>query len=220
MKLHHRTAIVALALLVATATAHAQTASLGNTASGLADGDSPTILDLLAIQGGQPAPFDAGIGSELFGPDLDATFTFTYVAPVNPILSATLELGIFDHDSAAAGSQLLLFEVGGIDVTALMNAQFEASGGGDNEYNVYAIDLPASVFADFADGSTEVTITLQAPGQQTSIFAPFDVTETNGNAGHLIYSTLDIVAPAVPTPAALPAGLAAMLLLAARRRAS
>lgn len=217
MILHYRSAIVALGIVLTASMAHAQTASLGNTASGLSDGDTPGILTIAAAQAGQPTPFDAGNGNEVLGPNFSVAYTFNYAPTVDPIVSAVFEIGIFDHDSAASGSQLLLLSIDGEDLTSLMDIQFEASGGGDNEYNVYSINLPGSIFADLADGVANVVLDLDGPGQQTNILLG-GVSETTTNAAHLIYSTLDISAPAVPTPAALPVGLIGLGALAMRRR--
>ena len=79
--------------------AHAATitTTLGNDTPGFNDGDTPPLVpDILNAQSGQPAPFDVGIGHELFGPDFSASWTFNYGALLDPIQSADITIGILD----------------------------------------------------------------------------------------------------------------------------
>ena len=198
----------------------------GNASPGFNDGDTPTLLDLLAAQGGQPAPFDAGIGNELIGPNFGAAWMHTSFGPItDPIVSATMSIGIADHDSAAGGDQVASFLVDGADGTGLLNGLFNGTGGGDNEYNVYSFDVLALIGAPaLADGTVNVSLALQPPGLQTNILFG-GVSDTDFNAAFLIFSSLEIVTqdqtgPPVPAPA--PATLALLALgllgLGARRR--
>lgn len=190
---------VALILLFSVAVgAHATliTTTLGNDSPGFNNGDKPNLFpDILNAQAGQPAPFDQGYGHELLGPNFSAFWTFNYVALLDPILSANIKIGIIDHDSAASGSQLAQFFVDGNDFTSGLDAIFEGSGGTDNEYNVYTINLGVGVFADLVDGSVSVALDLLEPGLQTPLFplpGPNPAEETLFNAAHLIFSTLSI----------------------------
>lgn len=184
--------LFSLAILAPSAQAGLVTAELGNTAPGILDGDVPPLIPtLLNIQNGQPAPFDAGIGSELFGNAPSVNWTFNYAAIIDPIVSATLSLAVADHDSSASGDQVEAFTLDGQDQTATLNALFEANGGsGDGEYNIYDIDL-AALFTELADGVFSVDLDIGGNGLQTSILNG-DVTETTSNGYHLIYSTLNI----------------------------
>jgi hypothetical protein len=42
---------------------------------------------------------------------------------------------------------LALFTIGGVDLTAALNALFEAHGGAQNQANIYSLALPNSVLA-------------------------------------------------------------------------
>lgn len=211
------------------ATAATITTSIGNTASGLSDGDIPDGFLLGGIQGGQTPPFDQSCGSDLFG-NCSAAWSFSYGAIADPISSASLTLGIVDHDSAASGSQLSLYTLDGNSLTAALDAQFEAVGDGlDGMYNVYTIDL-VGLFANLTDGSALISLALALPGLQTCTlpFAcpgetlPF-VSETATNGANLIFSTLtietqDITIPPVPIPAAAPLFLSAIAAFGLYRR--
>jgi hypothetical protein len=194
-----------LAMLLAGSVAQAVVVTLGNDAPGFDDGDVPTTPELAAAQSGSPAPFDTGLGNDVLASigDFSASWTFSYVAPADPISSASLTIGIADHDSAAAGSQLSSFVIDGNGLTAELDALFEAAGGaGDGEYRVYALDLPGSLFADLADGSASVALGLTGPGLVTPLFPlpgpnPPEPTDTNG--AHLVFARLEVEAVPEPT---------------------
>lgn len=205
--------------------------SLGNIGHGLSDGDTPTTVALSAIQSGQPVPFDTGIGSDVlaFLPN-SATWTFNYATIVDPILSATLSFGIADHDSAGAGSQLDSFILDGTDFTTTLDALFEGSGGGDMEFNIYSLNLSATIFASLADGSFTAFLDLGGSGLALNILTG-QIVDTAGNGFHLLYSTLTINTrdSGGPTPVPEPAGLllfalatlalsGSRLVIASRRR--
>jgi len=191
-------------LFLLTGTTAAQAASisttLGNASSGLSDGDVPTTLQLSGIQSGQAAPFDTGIGNELFT-NFSASWTFNYGIPIDPIGGAFIRIGIADHDSAASGDQVSIFSIDGLDLTADLNTAFEGHGGTDGEYNIYTIALSGSSLAALADGQATLQLTLQGPGLQTALpFLGGGVSETSFNGAHLVFSTLEITA--VPLPGA------------------
>jgi hypothetical protein len=178
---------------------------LGNTASSLNDGDKPSVVpDLVGAQGGQPAPFDMGYGTDgLFAGNFMQGWTHNYAPIVDTILSATVRIGIADHDSAASGSQLGLFTLDGNPLTTELDALFEAGGGADTEYNVYSLALPGSIFADLADGSMTAQLNLAGPGLVTPLIplpGPNPPTETTTNGAFLIFSTLEIETGVVPVP--------------------
>ena len=230
-----RTKILTATFLLAlggfqTATAAIITTTLGNNAPGFADGSTPPLAPplfdpgadtILKAQSGQASPFDAGKGSDLFG-DLSELWTFNYAAITDTIVSASLALGIVDHDSAAGGDQVALYEIDDNGLTSALNTEFEAAGGGDGEYNVYTLNLGSSVFTDLADGMSIIELTLLGPGLQTALLGGA-VTETTYNGAHLIFSTLTIetqdpTIPAVPIPAAAPLFLSAIAAFGLYRR--
>ena len=192
------------------------TGSIGNTASGLSDGDIPTGEQIGIIIAGQAAPFfDQSCGADVLANpgNCSAIWSLSVVGAItDPILSASLTLGIVDHDSDADGSQLGSFTVDGNSLTGALDAEFEGAGGFDGMYNVYTIDL-AGFFADLADGSALISLALAGPGLQTCTFdlicpgAPV-VSDTPFNGANLIFSTLtietlDSTIPPVPLPAAV-----------------
>jgi hypothetical protein len=210
------------------------TGSIGNTASGLSDGDTPTGGELNSIQVGQAAPFfDQSCGADVLANpgNCSANWSLSVVGAItDPILSASLTLGIVDHDSDAGGSQLGSFSLDTLsDLTALLDTEFETTGGLDGMYNVYTIDL-AGFFAYLADGSALISLALQGNGLQTCTLAfacpgkplPF-VSETGFNGANLIFSTLtietlDSTIPPVPLPAAAPLFKSALFLMGIYRR--
>jgi hypothetical protein len=213
-KLLTATLLLALGGLQAAAAA-TFTGSIGNTASGLSDGDIPTGEQIGIIIAGQAAPFfDQSCGADVLG-DCSANWSLSVGGAItDPILSASLTLGIVDHDSDADGSQLGSFTVDGNSLTGALDAEFEGAGGFDGMYNVYTIDL-AGFFADLADGSALISLALQGNGLQTCTLSfacqgetlPF-VSETPFNGANLIFSTLtietlDSTIPPVPLPAAV-----------------
>ena len=185
-------AAIVITAVSASASAAIITVPLGNTSSGLVDGDTPTTVALAGIQGGQPSPFDSGIGSDAlsFLPNA-AAFSFLYAAITDTILSATLTIEIADHDSAGAGSQLDNFSLDGTDFTSELDTLFEASGGDDMEFNSYTLTLASSFFASLADGTLNVDLDLGGTGLAFSIVGG-SIVATAGNGFHLISSTLVI----------------------------
>jgi len=201
------------------------TASLGNIASGFIDGDTPAVFLVGGAQGGQPAPFDQSYGTDgLFGGNFSQNWTFNYATISDLILSASLTIGIYDHDSSASASQLASYSIDGNDLTTNLNNLFEAGGGAaDAQYNVYTIALlGAGLFSDLADGSSTVSLALKGNGLVPDLFGG-GFTETSTNGANLIFSTLNIETQdtqAVPEPGSLAlASLGCLLLGIVRRRA-
>ena len=201
------------------------TTTLGNNASGFNDGDTPTVPEIGTAQAGQPAPFNTSKGADLLGPNLSESWTFNYGAIADPILSASLTLGIVDHDSSATGDQLSLFEINNNSLFTELNTLFEAAGGsGDKTYKEYSINLPNSFLAGLAPGTATVELDLTGPGLLPDLFGGGFV-ESSFNGAFLIFSTLTIetedeVVPEVPTPPALALALLGFGMMAWRRRRS
>lgn len=196
--------------------------SLGNTAPGFGDGDILAVPVVGVAQGGQAAPFNGPCGSELFG-SCSTSWTHNYSALADPISSASITIGIYDHDSAATGNQLASFVVEGIDFSASLDAMFEVAGDGeDRMYNEYTVNLVASVFAALADGSALISIALAGPGLVENLLLG-QIVDSATNGANLIFSTLTIetddpTIPAVPIPAAAPLFLSALAIMGLYRR--
>jgi len=171
--------------------------TLGNSSPGFNDGDTPSLVAILAAQSGQPAPFNAGIGNEVLGPSFSALWTFSYSAIVDPITQAWITIGIVDHDSSSPGSQVALFSGDAVVLTTELDTLLEASGGANNMYNVYKLTLPGSIFTNLADGSAAFTLTLQGPVLTPPLLGGDPVEEPH-NAATLIYSTLEISTDPIP----------------------
>lgn len=205
-------AVLALAATLAMpqlANAAVITSDLGNTLPGIIDSATPTLIEIAAIQGGEPAPFDQGYGVDLpplfgSGSNFEKSWTHDFGPIVDPILSATITFGIIDHDSAAPGSQLALFTLDGNPRTVELDALFEAGGGsGDQEYNVYSLALPGSFFADLTDGLMMAQLNLDGPGSVPTLFpigGSNPPTETATNGAFLIFSTLEIETDVLSVP--------------------
>jgi hypothetical protein len=145
-----------------------------------------------AASADDPAPFDQIIGND-FGSPLSANWTFNY--PATPAVDATITLGIVDHDSQATGNQVASFLLEGNDLTALLNAKFEASGGAQVEANVYSVTIPAAAWGALADGSATFSLALQGPGLQDGGL------ETTSNGAGLDFARLQFIP--VPEPSGL-----------------
>jgi hypothetical protein len=144
-----------------------------------------SAANFTAASVGEPAPFDDVRGSD-YGDPFNATWTFHY-SPLSSVSSATLILGIVDHDSAAPGSQISSFTLDSIDITSILNNLFESHGGSQGECNVYNINLPISTFSNLSDGIATFSLTLKGPGLQ------YDGNTTIGNGAGLDFATLTVV---------------------------
>lgn len=222
-------AVLLIGLLGASAMAQAGMImnTLGNAMPGFNDGDTPTAPQVGTAQGGQPAPFNQPFGSDVLVGlgNFSQSWTHSYGAITDPILSATIMIGIYDHDSSATGSQLASFTFEGADLTATLNPFFEAAGeGAEAQYDVYSLMLPASTFAGLADGMAAGALSLQGPGLVIPLFplpGPNPPTETTTNGANLIFSKLQITtqdAPAVPEPSTLAISLLGLGMLGWRQR--
>lgn len=198
--------------------------SLGNTSPGFNDGETPPVLDIINAISGQPAPFDQSYGNDPLGTVLTGSWTFnSYGAILETIVQATITVAIQGHESASPGSQLASFLLDGMSLTTEMNDLFENHGGGQDEYNVYTLTIPNTLYSELADGSATFYIELQGPVEKVSIVDGSTVTN-DGNGGFLIYSTLDISTEAagngdIPEPATMALlATGAAGLIAKRRR--
>lgn len=178
--------------------------SLGDTAPGFANGAHPTSATVLAALTGS-APFNAFCGSD-GSLNCSANWTFNFSIPTGQTVNAaTLTLGIFDIDSAAAGNQVASYMLGTTDLTATFNVVSESLNGGggatNSEYDVLTLAIPSAAFATLQGGSATVSLALQGPGLGV-------IGATPDNGAGLVFSTLD-VQTAEPTPE--PASLALVL---------
>jgi hypothetical protein len=150
---------------------------------------------------GNPVPFNGVIGSDPNGPNFSASWMFSYSPIAQTIVSATLEIGIYDISSMAPGNQVASYTEGtttsGItDLTALLNAVSEGlhgnTGAVRNEYDLLTISLPSASFADLALGHPTISLALQGPGLGV-------LGTTTFNGAGIDFSTLTITTEAVPT---------------------
>src|SRR5271165_3727790 len=105
------------------AAAQAVTLTLGK--QHFVDGQKPVgpgTFDTVAA--GEPAPFNAFIGSNPTGPNFSATWAYTYTAP-STISGATLTLGIVDGDSQAPQDTVASFTLDSIDLAGPLNTVFD-----------------------------------------------------------------------------------------------
>lgn len=194
MKLVTHAAITALLCTMPTV-ALGTTVTLGD--QDFADGALVAgVAAFLAPQAGEPAPIGTFFGSD-FGPSGSASWTFVF-APA-AVSSGVLTMGLFDHDSAAPGTQVASFSVDGVDLTAALNALLEAHGGTQAEDNVYTLGLSGAALAALSDGSATFSLTMQGPGLQGTPGTTATLTDFNG-AG-LDFTSLRI--EGVPEPATL-----------------
>jgi hypothetical protein len=165
---------------------------------------------------GQPAPFNAIIGSDIAGPDFSGAWTFHYtLAAGETITGASIAIGVWDGDSQAAGNQVGSFSLNStVDLTAPLNTAFEGHGGATGEYDVYSATIPTSAFASLASGSATFSLALEAPG-----LGVLGTTDFNGAGAD--FSTLQLVTSTpvtIPEPATWGMLAAAAALAAIGRR--
>jgi hypothetical protein len=209
-------ALAAFALSVPGA-AYAVSITLGD--QDFADGALVSnVAAFSAPQVGEPAPFGLFLGSDVGTGNFSASWTFNYGA--GAVTSASIAFGIFDHDSAATGNQLVSYSVDGIDLTAALNALFEAPGvGTQDEVNVFTLALSGAALAALADGSATFSLSLQAPALCGAPGTTADCSPVEGNGAGLDFSTLDFTqAQVVSEPATLALLGIALAGLGFRRR--
>jgi hypothetical protein len=167
-----------------------------------------------AAQIGEPAPIGTILGSDDGdqGSNGAASFTFNYAAGVPQ--SASITIGLLDHDSQAPGSQVDSFSVDGVDLTVAFDALLESHGGAQIEYNVYTLNLTGAALAVLSDGSATFSLGLKGPGL-SSRGPPANFTAFN--AFGLDFAQLTVV-PEPETYALLLAGLGALGCATPRRR--
>jgi hypothetical protein len=185
--------VVAAGMLFCPAWAGAATVTAGN--QDFTDDTFVTLTDFNNASVGEPAPFHQFCGGDPANfPNCSASWSFV-LAPPSTVTGASLAIGMYDHDSAAAGDQVALLTVGGVDVTAAFNALLNATGGTQTEYNVYTLNLPAAVFAAIASGTVPVVLNFQGPGLGGQIGSSASTLPNNGVG--LDFSTLTVA----PEPA-------------------
>ena len=148
--------------------------------------------------GGEPAPFNAISGGDATA-NMNVSFTFSYGAIADPITAASILISLYEGESSAPGSQLALFRLNGsILLTALLDAQMEATPGVSSQINFYTVTLPSTAFASLAGGTATFDLQLQGPG--LGVLGPTDF-----NGGGLDFARLtlrtDPITPEVPEPA-------------------
>jgi hypothetical protein len=154
------------------------------------------------------------------------SFDLSSIGPERPG-AVRIELGLYDHDSAAPGSQLGYFllnpgSTSASDLTGQLASLFEAPGIGEHqEYNVFGFDLPPSAVESLLSSSIATfELKLEGPALikvQSGAIVPAE--GTNGAGLDFVRLTLTGAAT-VPEPAsALLAGLALAALAVARTRA-
>ena len=111
------------------------------------DGAIPDPNDYLLANLDEESPFNRpwGLDSSDSDNNFDVEFSFDlFGGPKRGFGGETwfLTLGLYDHDSSAAGEQIAELSVNWLDLTVDLNELVESKGGGDAQYNVYTIELP------------------------------------------------------------------------------
>jgi hypothetical protein len=176
--------------------------------------DGAGIGDFVDFPTVEEAPFDNVCGHDEDGPSCATSWAFALGGPLS-VTSASFTVGMLDHDSAAAGDQLAFFRIGGVDLTASLNALLETHGGQQATANIYTLDLPASVLASFLSGSLLVEFGFQNGMRDDGSVTPF-------NSVAFDFATLEFQPVPEPATILLVGGGAAALVgrrLRSRRRA-
>jgi hypothetical protein len=144
---------------------------------------------------GQPVPFDKAYGNNFGGPNFSASWTYNFSPMGGLVTNITLTLGIWDSQTQAGASAQSLTLDGTVNLTSLLNSAFAGHGGGNNEYDIYTIPIPAVFWLDVLAGNPAFSLTMQGPGFGLTAPAPF--VESG-----LAFSELDITTTA-PEPATI-----------------
>lgn len=196
------------------------------------DGDELSSSTYLGAQVGEPIPFRDYLIQDppeipppytgFIGLDGDYGLTDTYRASwthddytvTGTIDSAEITFGIWEHDSEAAGDQVLQFLLDDVDLTVAANLALNGHGGSPGvpfvkfpEYNIYTIQIPGTALSDLEDGSTTFTLELM------NGFNPNPGVSTSDNGAAVDFSTLSFNTTApIPEPTVV-AGLAGLLVM-------
>lgn len=181
------------------------------------DGNAVEPRYFLSTEFGDPIQLSQNFGVDgRSGRDFSAEWSFRFDAM--DYIAATVTLGIFDHDSQAAGSQLDYFGFDDNDLTDLLNVEFESYGGRQGEYNVYSVGIPAYALKELADGNTEFRIALQGPslsGDALTVGKYFFLSQ-EGNAAGIDYVLLTL--STIPEPDTLHLAMLASVVFHRSRR--
>jgi hypothetical protein len=179
---------------------------------------SPTIIAAGTVLGtstfntdvsGQTAPFGGTIGSNVFGPDFSASWTFVYSLPAGEtVTGATLTIGIWDSPwkgptakdpTLANTNQVKSFTLDStLDLTSILNAEINTVGTAKNTYEIDEITIPAADLSALASGTATFSLALQGPGNGA-------LASTKYLGAGLGFSTLDIASQPAPPPVPEPA---------------
>jgi hypothetical protein len=177
----------------------------------IATGTTVGVATFITDVAGQPAPFNAFIGSNTAGPNFSASWTFTFTLPTGEtVTGASLTIGILDSpwEGPTAKSptpkntdQVASFTLDStLNLTSILNTEINTVGTGLNKYEIDQITIPAADLSALASGSATFSLKLQGPGNGT-LGLP-----TNFLGAGLGFSTLDIASqpstvPPTPEPA-------------------
>jgi hypothetical protein len=152
------------------------------------------------------------------------SFDLSSVGPERPG-AVRIEIGLYDHDSAAPGGQLAYFLLnpgspGAWDLSAQLEPLFEAPGIGEQqEYNVFGVDLPQSAL-DSLFSSSAATFELKLKGPALIKAQSGAIVSAQGSNGAGLDFVRLTLTPAAPEPSrALLAGLVLAVLAVLRARA-
>lgn len=174
------------AAVVTSGSAWATVVSVSDSSQHFTDGSHVTSGQLLTAHSGDPtpAPFNGVfIGSDSAS-NFSASWTMDFTPTSGTLTSADLDLGILDIDSAAAGSQVSLFSVNGVDLTSVFNNLSETAASPNSTYNVFDVSL-TNALNGLAAGQATFVLDLQGPGLGTIGTSTF-------NGAGLDFATLNV----------------------------
>jgi hypothetical protein len=173
-------------------------------------------------------PFNRFLGSD---PGIPGATSFSgqwsfdlRALPLVELRSVRLEIGLFDHDSSAPGSQVDLFtspEFG--DLRGLLDSAFEVAGRGEQQaYDVFSIELPLNEVIQqrlAESGTASFALLLKGPVWIEDQRTRQPVLKQGTNGAGLDFARLTLTSAAtVPEPASLLLLALGCTALAAGRR--
>lgn len=186
--------------------------SAGNTTHGFSDGQILGFFpDVFSAQSGQAEPAFASVFGNEHIENFSTTWQFGYSAFSDNVNSASLTIGIWDHDSNVVGDQVGSFLLNGLEFSNALNSTFNARGGTDNEFNVYTLDLMAltsnsaqSVIDTLKSGFLDISLNLQGQAATTP-FGGGAAQLTPFNGAGLIFANLSVsYSASTPNPDPIP----------------
>ncbi|MEQ8211202.1 MAG: hypothetical protein RH917_15350 [Lacipirellulaceae bacterium] len=143
------------------------------------DGDILTKAEFSASQGIEPRKINTPLGNDLSNQSLSnqRASGWWYLDFDGNYRSASIRMGLWEHDSSAPGHQISFFYINDHDYSDQLNRQLDAHGGGQLEYNIYSVDLPDLTLEELSTGRVHLRLGFGGARANSGNFGGFDFFE-------------------------------------------